>query len=63
MEKEIASKLGRQDWVNIGIRTLIERGIESVRVEPLAKLLNVTRGSFYWRCSCRQIIEFVGDCC
>jgi AcrR family transcriptional regulator len=48
MEKEIASKLGRQDWVNIGIQTLIERGIESVRVEPLAKLLNVTRGSFYW---------------
>jgi AcrR family transcriptional regulator len=48
MEKEIASKLGRQDWLNIGIQTLIEKGIEEVRVEPLAKLLNVTRGSFYW---------------
>jgi AcrR family transcriptional regulator len=48
MEKEIASKLGRQDWLNIGIQTLIEKGIEAVRVEPLAKLLNVTRGSFYW---------------
>jgi AcrR family transcriptional regulator len=48
MEKEIASKLGRQDWLNIGIQTLIEKGIEAVRVEPLSKLLNVTRGSFYW---------------
>ncbi len=48
MEKESASKLGRQDWLNIGIQALIEKGIEAVRVEPLAKLLNVTRGSFYW---------------
>jgi AcrR family transcriptional regulator len=48
MEKENTSKLGRQDWLNIGIQTLIEKGIEAVRVDPLAKLLNVTRGSFYW---------------
>jgi AcrR family transcriptional regulator len=48
MEKEIASKLGRQDWLAIGIQTLIEKGIEAVRIDPLAKLLNVTRGSFYW---------------
>ena len=48
MEKERASKLGRQDWLAIGIQTLIEKGIEAVRVDPLAKLLNVTRGSFYW---------------
>jgi AcrR family transcriptional regulator len=48
MEKELAQKLGRQDWLAIGIQTLIERGIEAVRIDPLAKLLNVTRGSFYW---------------
>jgi AcrR family transcriptional regulator len=48
MEKEIALKLGRQDWLNIGIQALVEKGVETVRVEPLAKLLNVTRGSFYW---------------
>jgi AcrR family transcriptional regulator len=27
---------------------LAKKGIESVRVEPLAKLLGVTKGSFYW---------------
>jgi AcrR family transcriptional regulator len=48
MENENASKLGRQDWLAIGIQTLVEKGIEAVRVDPLAKLLNVTRGSFYW---------------
>jgi AcrR family transcriptional regulator len=48
MEKESASKLGQQDWLKIGIQTLVERGIEAVRIDPLAKLLNVTRGSFYW---------------
>jgi AcrR family transcriptional regulator len=30
------------------LQALIEKGIEAVRVEPLAKLLNVTRGGFYW---------------
>lgn len=54
MEKEIASKLGRQDWLAIGTQTLIEKGIEAVRVDPLAKLLNVTRGSFYWHFKSRD---------
>jgi AcrR family transcriptional regulator len=48
MEKETVPKLGRQDWLTIGLKTLVESGIEAVRVEPLAKLLKVTRGSFYW---------------
>jgi AcrR family transcriptional regulator len=47
MEKN-TPKLGRQDWLDIGLQTLIESGIEAVRVEPIAKLLKVTRGSFYW---------------
>lgn len=48
MEKETASKLGRQDWLIIGTQTLVEKGTEAIRIDPLAKLLNVTRGSFYW---------------
>lgn len=46
--EESTPKLGRQDWLAIGLKTLIESGIDAVRVEPIAKLLNVTRGSFYW---------------
>ena len=48
MEKEATPKLSRQDWLTIGLQTLIENGIEAVRVDLLAKRLNVTRGSFYW---------------
>jgi len=43
-----AIKLGRKDWVKQGLKILGESGIEAVRVEPLAKLMNVTKGSFYW---------------
>jgi AcrR family transcriptional regulator len=41
-------KLGRQDWVNAALEILIEKGIEAVKVDPIAKSLQITRGSFYW---------------
>jgi AcrR family transcriptional regulator len=41
-------KLGRQDWVKMGLAVLAESGVEAVRVEPLAKRMRVTKGSFYW---------------
>lgn len=48
VKKNKMSKLGKQDWIDLGIKVLAEDGVESVRVEPLAKLLDVTKGSFYW---------------
>jgi AcrR family transcriptional regulator len=48
MEKEIASKLGRQNWVNAALDILMEKGIEAVKVDVIAKSLQITRGSFYW---------------
>jgi AcrR family transcriptional regulator len=39
---------GREDWVNTSRKALIKEGIDQVKVERLAKQLNVTRGSFYW---------------
>lgn len=41
-------KLGRQDWVKAALETFIEKGIEAVKVDVLAKSLKITRGSFYW---------------
>ncbi|NEQ52466.1 MAG: TetR/AcrR family transcriptional regulator [Leptolyngbya sp. SIO3F4] len=43
-----SAKLTRQDWIDQGLKTLEETGVETVRVEPLAKLMGVTKGSFYW---------------
>jgi AcrR family transcriptional regulator len=42
------SKKSRSDWLRAGLRRLARHGIEGVRVEPIAKELGVTKGSFYW---------------
>ncbi|MEM7411097.1 MAG: TetR/AcrR family transcriptional regulator [Myxococcota bacterium] len=42
------SQKARRDWVLAGLSRLGRHGIEGVRVEPLAKDLGVTKGSFYW---------------
>src|ERR1700753_1355367 len=44
----MANRLGREDWLLEALRVLAESGVEAVRVEPLAKRLGVTQGSFYW---------------
>ncbi|NEP62877.1 MAG: TetR/AcrR family transcriptional regulator [Symploca sp. SIO2G7] len=47
-KKDPESKLGRQDWINAGLMVLAEGGVEAVRIEPLAKRMKITKGSFYW---------------
>lgn len=53
-KKNKVSNLTRQDWINQGLNTLAESGVETVRVEPLAKLMGVTKGSFYWHFKNRE---------
>lgn len=48
--------LGRQNWVQAACNALAENGVEKVRVEPLAKELGVTKGSFYWHFKNRQAL-------
>lgn len=47
-------KLGKQEWVEAGLRALSEQGIDKVRVEKLAEMLCITKGSFYWHFKNRQ---------
>jgi AcrR family transcriptional regulator len=54
VKKEVVAKLGRQDWIDRGLQVLAAKGVEAVRVEPLAKLMNVTKGSFYWHFKNRE---------
>lgn len=53
-KKPELSNLTRQDWIDQGLKTLAETGVETVRVEPLAKLMGVTKGSFYWHFKNRE---------
>jgi len=43
-----SNQLSRESWVIAAFDTLYEVGIDAVRIEPLAKKMNVTKGSFYW---------------
>ncbi len=40
--------LGRADWLEIALDTLVNEGINAVQITRLARVLDVTRGSFYW---------------
>jgi AcrR family transcriptional regulator len=41
-------RLDRSDWLDAALDALHARGLGAVKVEPLAKALGVTKGSFYW---------------
>src|SRR5664279_4441164 len=49
-------RLGAEDWVQAGLRTLARRGVSNVRVERLARDLKVTKGSFYWHFTDRDAL-------
>lgn len=43
-------------WVAAALDVLATDGIDAVRVEPLAKALSVTKGSFYWHFADRRAL-------
>ena len=44
----VVRQLGREDWVEAGLRLLARGGVTALRVEAAARELSVTKGSFYW---------------
>jgi AcrR family transcriptional regulator len=48
--------LDAEAWVTAALDVLATDGIEAVRVEPIAKTLNVTKGSFYWHFADRRAL-------
>jgi AcrR family transcriptional regulator len=47
-QKAAAQSLDQGDWIRAAQAVMATDGVDAVRVEPLAKRLNVTKGSFYW---------------
>jgi AcrR family transcriptional regulator len=43
-------------WIEAGQRALAVGGPDAVRIDPLAKALGVTRGSFYWHFAGREAL-------
>jgi AcrR family transcriptional regulator len=43
-----AQRLSREDWILAGFRAVTAGGAGALRVEPVARALGATKGSFYW---------------
>lgn len=46
--------LSQEDWERAALEIIARQGIGAIAVEPLAKYLGVTKGSFYWHFSNRR---------
>ncbi len=46
MDKKVT--LTKEDWINAGWLLMTSKGVEGVKVEALARQLDVSKGSFYW---------------
>jgi AcrR family transcriptional regulator len=54
--RERAVRLDAAAWVAAALDVLADGGIDAVSVEPLAKTLGVTKGSFYWHFADRRAL-------
>jgi AcrR family transcriptional regulator len=50
------ARLAREDWERAALVAIEEAGLEAVAVEPLARRLGVTKGSFYWHFTNRDAL-------
>jgi AcrR family transcriptional regulator len=46
----------RSSWIDEGLRALAAGGPDTVRIEPLARALGVTKGGFYWHFDGRRAL-------
>ena len=50
------SRLSADDWADAALDMIAEQGVAAVAVEPLARRLGVTKGSFYWHFPSRDAL-------
>lgn len=55
-QAERTARLDGSAWISAALDALADGGIDAVRIEPLAKALGVTKGSFYWHFADRRAL-------
>ena len=55
-KSERAPRLSADDWARGALDLIAEEGVAAVAVEPLARRLGVTKGSFYWHFPSRDAL-------
>lgn len=53
---ERTGRLTADDWAQAALDLIAEQGVAAVAVEPLARRLGVTKGSFYWHFPSRDAL-------
>src|SRR5438552_6826315 len=56
-KQEKPARLDAEAWIAAAFDALAAGGIDAVRVEPLAKALDITKGSFYWHFADRRALH------
>ena len=56
VHKTERSRLSAVDWEHAALDLIAEQGVAAVAVEPLARRLGVTKGSFYWHFASRDAL-------
>ncbi|KAF1694296.1 TetR/AcrR family transcriptional regulator [Pseudoxanthomonas koreensis] len=51
-----SSRLSAAAWAQVALDVIAEQGVAAVAVEPLARRLGVTKGSFYWHFPSRDAL-------
>lgn len=54
--RERNGRLSADDWAQAALDLIAEQGVAAVAVEPLARRLGVTKGSFYWHFPSRDAL-------
>ncbi|HEU0306537.1 MAG TPA: TetR/AcrR family transcriptional regulator, partial [Lysobacter sp.] len=55
-KQERTGRLSADDWASAALDLIAEQGVAAVAVEPLARRLGVTKGSFYWHFPSREAL-------
>ena len=55
-QPEARTSLTAEDWANAALDAIVDGGMEALAVEPLARRLGVTKGSFYWHFQNREAL-------
>jgi AcrR family transcriptional regulator len=56
LKKNERVTLSAEDWEKEALELISEQGVQAVAVEPLARRMGITKGSFYWHFSSREVL-------
>jgi AcrR family transcriptional regulator len=56
LKKTERATLSAEDWEKEALELIAEQGVQSLAVEPLARRMGITKGSFYWHFSSREAL-------